>query len=94
MIRLDLRRDAQANLGAKTPGLGASYNGKMWLTEGEVLSFGEGLNNGGYGANLVGFNADITRVSGVPEVGANGSLAALVVVASLGALVFERRRNA
>ncbi len=84
---------AGADLGALTPGIGTSYTDKVSLKAGEVLSFGEALNTD-YGWNLVGLNAQITRVSGVPEVGANGSLAALVVVFAFGALVSERRGRA
>ena len=35
-----------------------------------------------------------TRFPGVPEVSSNGSLAAIVAVAALGMIVWERRRRA
>jgi len=36
----------------------------------------------------------IARFPGVPEVSSNGSLAAIVAVAALGVIVWERRRRA
>lgn len=75
------------------PGTNVSYGNTVSLKAGQTVSFGEALNKN-YGYNTVGLKATITQVSRVPEVSSNGSLAALLVVFALGAIVFERSRCA